>query len=219
MFNRAGVVALMLVFGSAWSTAIAQTKPKADAAKTVEGQLVSLDVKKLSAVVKTDTGNQTISLAKDVSVVGLRGGVRKDGLEDEQLDKGAKIRVTMAADGKAAKEIKILIPAIVGATATKAGSAPPKPKLKGATAVNGPSGKIVIVDATTMKFTIADDAGKRTEFAFDGDTLFIGPRGGIGDKNGKDDRFVVGAPVKIVVGAPGKAVKEVHLPVRSAITK
>ena len=70
-----------------------------------------------------------------------------------------------------------------------------------------------------MKFTIADAAGKRTDFAFDADTLFIGPRGGQGEKDGKDDRFVVGAPVKIVVGANGKAVKEVHLPVRSAIQK
>jgi hypothetical protein len=232
MFKRAsvGMAAFLLILGSAWSTANAQTKTKAaEAAKVVEGDLVSLDVKKLTAVVKTDGGNQTIALAKDVSVVGPRDGVRRDGLEDEQLDKGAKIRVTMATGGKTAKEIKILTPAPVAATppaATKTGSAAPKTKTGAKAAakvatddIKGPSGKIVKVDATAMKFTIADSVGKRTEFAFDGDTLFIGPRGGQGEKNGKDDRFVVGAPVKIVLGISGKAVKEVHLPMRSAIEK
>jgi hypothetical protein len=217
MFKRAsvGMVAFLLILGSAWSTANAQTKTKAaDPAKVVEGDLVSLDVKKLTAVVKTDGGNQTIALAKDVSVVGPRDGVRKDGLEDEQLDKGAKIRVTMATGGKTAKEIKILTPAPAAAAAKS------KTGAKAAAGdVKGPSGKIVKVDAADKKFTIVDSVGKRTEFSFDGDTLFIGPLGGQGEKNGKDDRFVVGAPVKLVLGIGGKAVKEVHLPMRNAIEK
>ena len=222
MFKRTsvGMVAFLLILGPAWSTANAQAKTKAvDAAKVVEGELVSLDVKKLTAVVKTTAGNQTIELAKDVSVVGPRDGVRKDGLEDEQLDKGAKIRVTMAASGKTAKEIKIVSAA---AAAAKTGSASSKSKTgaKAATAdIKGPSGKIVKVDHDKKTFTIADETGKRTEFTFDADTLFIGPRGGQGEKNGKDDRFVVGAPVKIVLGINGKAVKEVHLPIRTAIEK
>ena len=228
MLKRAsvGMVAFLLILGSAWSTANAQTKTKAaDAAKVVEGELVSLDVKKLTAVVKTEGANQTIVLTKDVSVVGPRDGVRKDGLEDEQLDKGAKVRVTMATGGKTAKEIKILTPA-PAAAAAKTGSAAAKSNTRSRTGtraatdeVKGPSGKIVKVDHDKKTFTIADETGKRTDFTFDAETLFIGPRGGQGEKNGKDDRFVVGAPVKIVLGISGKAVKEVHLPVRTAIEK
>jgi hypothetical protein len=249
MFKRAGVgvLALLLVLGTAWSTAVAQEKTKgkakADAAKTVEGEVVSLDVKKLSVVVKTDNGNQTVSLDKDVKVVGPRGGARKDGLEDEQLDKGAKILLTMSTGGKTAKEIKLLSPAPVPAitktapAGTKSTETKTETKAAGTTKsgsttksavkttkttttdVKGPSGKIVKVDLASSKFTIVDEAGKRTEFSFDSDTLFLGPRGGQGDKNGKDDRFVIGAPVHLLLGVSGKAVKEVHLPYRSAIEK
>ncbi len=225
MFKRAGVsvVAFLLVLGSAWPTAMGQEKASgkaaADAAKVVEGDLVSLDVKKLTAVVKTDKGNQTVTLGKDVKVVGPRDGVRKDGLEDEQLDKGAKVRLTLAADGKTAKEIKLVSPSPAAGTKAAAMSAAAKAKAKAMAGAGGPSGKIVKVDLAAMKFTIAGPAGKEIEFSFDANTLFIGPRGGEGEKNGKDERFVVGAPVRVVVGAAGKAVKEVHLPVRSAIQK
>jgi hypothetical protein len=173
----------------------------------------------MSAVVKTDKGNQTVALGKDVKVVGPRGGVRKDGLEDEQLDKGAKIHLTLATDGKTVNEIKLLAPAPAAGTKAAAMSAAAKAKAKAMAGAGGPSGKIVKVDLAAMKFTIAGPAGKEIEFSFDANTLFIGPRGGEGEKNGKDERFVVGAPVRVVAGPNGKAVKEVHLPVRSAIQK
>jgi hypothetical protein len=85
--------------------------------------------------------------------------------------------------------------------------------------VKGPAGRIVKVDRDAKTFTIADDSGKKTEFTFDSDTQFFGPRGGQGLKNGKDDRFVVGAPVRLVLSQSSKAVKEVHLPLRRAIEK
>ncbi len=202
MFKRACacVVAFLLVLvwalPAAWGQQTVSGKTTVDAVKSVEGELVSLDVKKLTAVVKTDKGNQTITLSKDVKVVGPRGGVRKDGLEDEHLDKGAKIHLTLATDGKTAKEIKIVSPAPAAGTKAGAMSAAAKSKAKAIAGANGPSGKIVKVDLTAMKFTIADAAGKNTELTFDGSTLFIGPRGGEGEKNGKDDRFVVRRPGK-----------------------
>src|SRR4051794_23977145 len=67
MFKRAGmgVLALALIFSAALTTAPAQektqTKTKAGG-KIVEGELVSIDAKKLTAVVKTDSGNQTVAL-------------------------------------------------------------------------------------------------------------------------------------------------------------
>lgn len=263
MFKRAsvGVMALMLVLGTAWSTAAAQEKTKgkakADAVKTVEGEVVNLDVKKLSIVIKPESGpNQTIAIDKDAKVVGPRDGARRDGLEDEDLDKGAKVRVTMATGGKTASLIKILTAApatppvttrsasttgktktadtktetktetkTAGTTksgSTKSGSTKSgsiKSATKAASDVKGPTGKIVKVDLDASKFTIADDSGKRNEFTFDADTVFLGPRGGVSDKKAKDDRFVVGAPVIVVLGVSSKAVKEVHLPYRSAIAK
>jgi hypothetical protein len=264
MFKRAsvGAFALLLLLGSACSLAVAQEKTKgktkAGAAKVVEGELISLDVKKLSAVVKTGDGNQTIALEKDIKVLGPRDGVRRDGLEDEDLDKGATVRVTTAANAKAANEIKIVKAApATPAAATKTGTAgktksgdaktdtktagktkatDPGSDTKTATAgktksgsgktvaktasdAKGPSGKIVKVDLDGSKFTIADESGKRTDFTFDADTVFLGPRGGVSDKKAKDDRFVVGAPIIVVLGVSSKAVKEVHLPYRSAIEK
>jgi hypothetical protein len=245
MFKRAGmgVLALSLIFGAALTSAPAQEKTQNKAkttvaAKTVEGELVSLDVKKLTAVVKTDSGNQTVSLGKEIKVVGPRDGVRKDGLDDDDLDPGAKVRFTIAANNKTATQLKILAaapnpPARTTApgvtksttekkstTVTKGGSTKStKGTATRRTEIKGPSGKIVKVDVAAKSFTIVDETGKRTDFTFDSDTQFFGPRGGQGDKNGKDDRFVVGAPVHLVLGASSKAVKEVHLPFRSAIGK
>jgi len=262
MFKRAsvGVLALLLLLGSTCSLVVAQEKTKgktkAGAAKVIEGELVSLDVKKLSVVVKTDSGNQTVALEKDVKVVGPRDGARRDGLEDEDLDKGATVRVTTAANAKAATEIKIVkaapsAPPVTTKTGTagktktgdaktdtktagktkttdagadtktagKTKSSSTKSATKTTTDVKGPTGKIVKVDLDASRFTIADESGKRNDFVFDADTVFLGPRGGVSDKKAKDDRFVVGAPVIVVLGVSSRAVKEVHLPYRSAIEK
>ena len=260
MFRRAGmgVLALALILSAGLTSTPAQektqTKSKAGA-KTVEGELVSLDVKKLSAVVKTDAGNQTVTLAKDIKVVGPRDGARKDGLDDDDLDPGAKIRFTIAANNKTATQLKILAaapappppaktPPVASKTttgktgtdktttdkattdktatdtkSTKGANKSTKATTRANTDVKGPAGKIVKVDLDAKTFTIVDDSGKKNEFTFDSDTQFIGPRGGQGDKNGKDDRFVVGAPVHLVLGVSTKAVKEVHLPLRRAIEK
>jgi len=244
MFKSAGmgVLALSLFLGAALTTAPAQektqTKVKAPSGKTVEGELVSLDVKKLTAVVKTDAGNQTVTLGKDIRVVGPRDGARKDGLDDDDLDPGAKVRLTIAANNKTATTLKILAPApnppsktappVVNKTTTETKSTKvakggttktTRSSTTKSTDIKGPSGKIVKVDVNAKTFTIADETGKRTDFTFDSDTQFFGPRGGQGDKNGKDDRFVVGAPVHLVLGVSSKTVKEVHLPFRSAIGK
>ena len=74
-----------------------KTKTNGSACPVVEGELVSLDVKKLTAVVKTDKGNQTVSLAKDVKRrLGRRDGVRTDlASKTMQSRPRAKVRVTM----------------------------------------------------------------------------------------------------------------------------
>ncbi len=248
MFRRAGmgVLALALILSASLASSSAQektqTKTKAGA-KTIEGELVSLDAKKMTAVVKTDDGTRTtVTLGKDIKVVGPRGGARKDGLDDDDLDPGAKVSFTIAANNRTATQLKILAaaptppaaktPPVAGKTTTektttetksstpaKGTSKTTKSTTKTTTEAKGPTGKIVKVDVDAKTFTIQDDSGKKTDFTFDSDTQFIGPRGGQGDKNGKDDRFVVGAPVHLVLGVSSKAVKEVHLPLRRQIEK
>ena len=121
-----GLLFLCLAIGPALPQAVAQdkTKTKASTAKTadvvVEGVLaVSLDVNARKAVVKTDDGEKTVTMSKDVAVVGPRGGERKDGLEDEELDPGAKVRLTTPAGGRVARKLEILAaaPAKVAAPA------------------------------------------------------------------------------------------------------
>jgi hypothetical protein len=247
MFKRTGMglLALALILGASLTTAPAQEKTQTKTragGKIVEGELVSLDAKKLIAVVKTDSGNQTVTLGKEIKVVGPRDGARKDGLDDDDLDPGAKVRLTIAANNRTATQLKILaaaptpptakLPPAKGKTTTektttetksttpaKGTTKTTKSTTRTTTDVKGPAGKIVKVDPDAKTFTIVDDSGKRTEFTFDSNTQFIGPRGGQGEKNGKDDRFVVGAPVHVVVGSSSKAVKEVHLPLRRAIEK
>ena len=58
--------------------------------------------------------------------------------------------------------------------------------------------------------------GKTTELKLSADVKFIGPRGGVSDKGIKDDRFVAGNEIQIVMDDGTKAVKEIHLPVRKS---
>ena len=184
-------------------------------------------------MVKTDNGNQTVSLSKEIKVVGPRDGVRKDGLDDDDLDPGAKVHLTFAANNRTVTVLKIVAPAPAPKTTTaprtsntksvtttkSAGAKTTRSTTRTGADIKGPAGKIVAVDVPGMKFTIVDDTGRRNNFTFDSDTEFIGPRGGHGDKNGKDDRFVVGATVHLVLGVSSRAVKEVHLPFRNTIEK
>ena len=201
--------------GSFWpglTTALAQektqTKTKAGA-KTVEGELVSLDVKKLSAVVKTDDGTRTtVTLGKDIKVVGPRGGARKDGLDDDDLDPGAKVSFTIAANNKTATQLKILAAAPAAATRASAREddhgkttteiqvdylsqghfKTTKSTTRTTTDVKGPAGKIVKVDVDAKTFTIQDDSGE-VRLHLRQRAQFIGPRGGQGRQERQDDRF------------------------------
>jgi hypothetical protein len=75
-------------------------------------------------------------------------------------------------------------------------------------------GKVVKVDMVKKTITVTLENGKKQDLKIDDDTKFVGPRGGVSDDKLKDDRLAVGAEITFVMGAPGKGVKEIRLPMR-----
>jgi hypothetical protein len=75
-------------------------------------------------------------------------------------------------------------------------------------------GKIVKVDMKKKVVTVQTDDGKK-EYTINADTKFFGPKGGKSDAGIKDDRFVAGAEVTLVIAGNNKTVREVHLPERN----
>lgn len=75
------------------------------------------------------------------------------------------------------------------------------------------TGKVVKVDVEKKTITVQTDAGRK-DITINDDTKFIGPRGGVSDERLKDDRLEPGYEIRIVTGAGGKTVTEVHLPYR-----
>jgi hypothetical protein len=76
--------------------------------------------------------------------------------------------------------------------------------------VKGRIGKITKVDEAKKTVNVSLD-GKVETFEVGDDVKFFGPRGGEGE-GFKDDRFVAGRKVKVVLS--GKKLKEVHLDYR-----
>jgi hypothetical protein len=79
--------------------------------------------------------------------------------------------------------------------------------------------KVVKVDADKKILTVTLDDGKRKDFMIAEDTKILGPRGGVSKERLKDDRLAVGAEITLVMGADGKTVKEVRLPVGKGADK
>ncbi len=76
-------------------------------------------------------------------------------------------------------------------------------------------GEITKIDKNKMTFKVKTDEGKTVEYKVEEATKFLGPKGGESKEGVKDDRFVVGAPVTLVLSKNGKTLEEIHLPNRS----
>jgi hypothetical protein len=74
--------------------------------------------------------------------------------------------------------------------------------------------RVVKVDMMKKTITVTLEDGKKQDLKIDDDTKFVGPRGGMSDAKLKDDRLKPGAEIKFVMASSGKAVKEIHLPMR-----
>jgi len=76
-------------------------------------------------------------------------------------------------------------------------------------------GEIAKIDKDKMTFKLKTEDGKTVEYKIEDATKFLGPKGGESKEGVKDDRFIVGAPVTLVLSKDGKKVQEIHLPNRS----
>ena len=76
-------------------------------------------------------------------------------------------------------------------------------------------GEITKIDKDKMTFKLKTEDGKTAEYKIEEATKFLGPKGGEAKEGIKDDRFIVGAPVTLVLSKDGKKVQEIHLPNRS----
>jgi hypothetical protein len=75
-------------------------------------------------------------------------------------------------------------------------------------------GEITKIDKNKMTFKVKTEDGKTVEYKIEEATKFLGPKGGESKDGIKDDRFIVGAPVTLVLSKNGKTVQEIHLPNR-----
>jgi hypothetical protein len=74
-------------------------------AKLIPAKVQAVDTEKGTITVTTAEGKVLVlKVDKDTSIVGPRGGKIADRLKDDRLGKGAEIKVTLAADGKTAKD-------------------------------------------------------------------------------------------------------------------
>jgi hypothetical protein len=80
--------------------------------------------------------------------------------------------------------------------------------------VKGTAAKVVKVDADKKTAVLRTADGKLQTIKIGDDTKFIGPRGGESKEGIKDERFVKGAEVRMVMDPKTRAVKEIHLPLR-----
>jgi len=113
------VLALALISGDASAQKDAPKKDdvkkdtvKKDAGKTdAKGQMVkvkSVDDKTNTLIVTTADGKTlTFKVEKDVNIVGPRGGKSDERLKDDRLAPGSEITITLGADNKTLKEIKL----------------------------------------------------------------------------------------------------------------
>jgi hypothetical protein len=74
-------------------------------------------------------------------------------------------------------------------------------------------GKVVKVDLKKKVVTVQTDDGKK-EYTINDDTKFLGPKGGKSEAGIKDDRFVAGAQITLVIAGNNRTVREIHLPER-----
>lgn len=79
--------------------------------------------------------------------------------------------------------------------------------------------KLVSVDAKKMTLTVVTEDGKKIVYDVNGETKFLGPKGGASDKGINDDRLAKDAELKLVVAGNNRTLREVHLPERKAKDK
>jgi hypothetical protein len=219
---RRAVVAL------AGTVVLAGTLAAAD--KEVVGKFVKVDADAQTITLQTDAGKKEFALGADVKVLDARGTAVRDGLKDRRLAAGADVKLVLG--GSTVKEVHLRPAAGDKGDPKDAKKEPPRDtkdakKDSPRDAKDSPDAKelpgikatVLKVDVDKGTATVQTEAGKKLELKLGEEVKYLGPRGGVSDKGIKDDRFVAGSEVRVVMDAGGKTVKEIHLPYRKSEAK
>jgi hypothetical protein len=75
--------------------------------KEITGIVKAVNPAKKTIILTIDGKDRVVEISKTTKFVGPKGGVSKDGINDDRLAKGAEITVTLAANNKTAREVKL----------------------------------------------------------------------------------------------------------------
>lgn len=95
----------LAVFGALVALLMAGVATAAD--KQVKGTVVKVDAKAKTLTVKTADGEKTYDVNDQTKFIGPKGGVSDAGLKDDRLVKGAEVTVTVAANNKTARVVRL----------------------------------------------------------------------------------------------------------------
>ncbi len=172
--------------------------------KELKGSILQLDLTAKMVAIQTETGKKTFALVGPTRVLDARGAESKEGLKDKRLIAGAEVKLVLTVTGKTVREIHIL----GGAAEDRAGPRKDPMRLD----EKGVRARVLKVDVDNRTAQVQTEAGEKLEVKIGPEARFIGPKGGVSTKGIKDDRFVAGSDVRLVM--EGQTVKEVHLPFR-----
>jgi hypothetical protein len=170
--------------------------------KEVTGKVVKIDTAEKTITVQLAQGKADYSFAANTKVLDAKGAPVKDGLK--ALTPGTEVTLVLPMNSTTVKEVKL-----GGAEKTPRKDSPAPPK-----EVKGTPAKLLKVDADKRIAMVELENGKKMDLKLGENVKFIGPRGGVSDEGIKDDRFVAGAEIRVVMDSAGKNVTEIHLPYR-----
>jgi len=75
--------------------------------KSVTATLVKVDVKKKMLIVKTDDGKKEYDVNADTKFIGPKGGVSDEGIKDDRLKAGAKLKLVVAGNNRTLREVHL----------------------------------------------------------------------------------------------------------------
>jgi hypothetical protein len=170
--------------------------------KEVTGKVVKVDAAGKTITVQTAQGKVEYTVASATKLLDAKGGTLRDGLK--ALTPGTEVTLLVPMTGSTIKELKL-----GGPDKTPKKDAPTKE-------VKGTPAKVLKVDADKRTATVETETGRKMELKLGEDVKFVGPRGGVSKEGIKDDRFVAGAEIRVVLDSGGKNVTEIHLPFRKS---
>ena len=105
------IAVLGLAICAAGLQAKAAKKDKKDPkeVKGHEAEITSINYTKKTLTVTIDGKKRTVTITDGTKFIGPRGGVSDDGLKDDRIKRGTKVKIVFNPGGKSAKEIHLKV--------------------------------------------------------------------------------------------------------------